>query len=540
MKAHLLDADTTFDPGRDPVAAVAETLADDLGLDAVVHAMAAGDSFLLEVATATLPVGLVDPGRISYRQEVLADCLAHRLVVNELYEVAVAAIEDRKRVWSLLTGNPDSRLRYAIAILQVLLPRLRRLRAIADAEYRRFTAPGWRTLFEMISTELDDDYLRAAEDHLAILRFRSGLLLSAAVDPGLKGGNFRVHPVSPPPRGWRYALRHLWKRPGSLAIVIDPKDHRGYEALTELRHRGINDVANVVAQSADHILNFFANLRFEIAFYLGCCNLYDRLADSGLPVCVPTALASHDDVWHAHGLYDPGLAVRSRGQVVGNDLVSDHTRLLIITGANRGGKSTFLRALGLAQIMMQAGMFVAADEFSARIRPGVSTHYKREEDVTLRAGKLVEELSRMSDLVERLSSGYLLLMNESFSSTNEAEGAEIGYGLVRALLERGVCVAYVTHSFELADRFGQLGQRDVLFLRAGRSDDGQRTFKLFPAAPTQTGYGEDLYRQIFGRDPHLPTARDRAAPDLDPGPPPPNAATRVPTGRAPFGSAGAP
>ena len=403
MRAHLLYADKAFDASGDSLSSGGEVWWGDLGLDAVVHAMAAGDRFLLEVATATLRVGLADPDRIGYRQEILTDCLAQRQTVNQLYAIAVAAIEEKKQIWSLFTQTPDSRLRYAIRILEVLLPRLRRLRTIADAEHGRFTAPGWRRLFEMIKAELDDDYLRAAEDHLATLRFRSGLLLSATADPGLKGGSFRVHQMSQPPRGWWPALRQLWQKPGSLTIVIPPKDHRGYEALTELRHRGVNEVANIVAQSADHILNFFADLRRETAFYLGCCNLYDRLGQAGLPVCVPTALASDDDAWRARTLYDPGLAVRSREQVVGNDLDGDHTSLLIVTGANRGGKSTFLRALGLAQIMMQAGMFVAAEEFTARIRPGVYTHYKREEDVTLRAGKLVEELSRMSDLVEKLS-----------------------------------------------------------------------------------------------------------------------------------------
>ncbi len=242
-----------------------------------------------------------------------------------------------------------------------------------------------------------------------------------------------------------------------------------------------------MAQSADHILNFFADLRRETAFYLGCCHLHDRLGDAGLPVCVPTALASDDDGWQARALYDPGLAVRSREKVVGNDLDGDHTSLLIVTGANRGGKSTFLRALGLAQIMMQAGMFVAAEEFTTRIRPGVYTHYKREEDVTLRAGKLVEELARMSDLVEKLSPGYLLLMNESFSSTNEADGAEIAHGLVRALLEKGVCVAYVTHSFELADRFGRRAERDVLFLRAGRAEQRPENVQTPPGGAHPDG-----------------------------------------------------
>ena len=75
----------------------------------------------------------------------------------------------------------------------------------------------------------------------------------------------------------------------------------------------------------------------------------------------------------------------------------------MITGANQGGNSTLVRALGLAQLMMQSGMFVGADSFRANVCSGVHTHYKREEDLTMEGGKLDEELGRMSQLVDRLT-----------------------------------------------------------------------------------------------------------------------------------------
>ena len=100
----------------------------------------------------------------------------------------------------------------------------------------------------------------------------------------------------------------------------------------------------------------------------------------------------------------------------------------MITGANQGGKSTFLRSLGLAQMMMQGGMFVAAANFNANVCHGVFTHFKREEDRTMKSGKFDEELRRMSDIAARITPGCLLLCNESFASTNEREGSEIRAG----------------------------------------------------------------------------------------------------------------
>ena len=123
---------------------------------------------------------------------------------------------------------------------------------------------------------------------------------------------------------------------------------------------------------------------------------------------------------------------------------------MIITGANQGGKSTFLRSMGLAQLMMQCGMFAPAESFCANVCDGLFTHYRREEDVTMRSGKLDEELSRMNGIVDNVRANSLLLFNESFAATNEREGSEIARQIICALLEKGVKVFFVTHLYEFA------------------------------------------------------------------------------------------
>jgi DNA mismatch repair ATPase MutS len=143
---------------------------------------------------------------------------------------------------------------------------------------------------------------------------------------------------------------------------------------------------------------------------------------------------------------------------------------------------------------------VAAEAFRANVCHALFTHYKREEDATMKSGKLDEELSRMSVLADGVTPGSMVLFNESFSATNEREGAEIATAIVRALLEAGIKVCFVTHSFELAYGFA-VGERNALFLRAEREADGRRTFRLVEGAPLPTSYGEDLYRRIFEETP---------------------------------------
>jgi DNA mismatch repair ATPase MutS len=198
------------------------------------------------------------------------------------------------------------------------------------------------------------------------------------------------------------------------------------------------------------------------------------------------------------GLYDISLALRMKQQVVGNDGNADGKNLVIITGANQGGKSTFLRSIGLAQLMMQAGMFAPAQAFCANVCDGLFTHSKREEDVTMKSGKFDEEMSRMSEIVDHLRPHALVLFNESFAATNEREGSEIARQIVGALLAKRIKVFFVTHLYEFAHGWYVQGRPNALFLRADRQPDGRRTFKLLEGEPLQTSFGKDLYQQIFG------------------------------------------
>jgi DNA mismatch repair ATPase MutS len=235
-------------------------------------------------------------------------------------------------------------------------------------------------------------------------------------------------------------------------------------------------------------------LRAELGFYVGCLNLHERLTAKGEPLCFPAPLPAGRPALSCRGLYDVCLSLGITERVAGNEVAADGKSLVMITGANQGGKSTFLRSVGLAQLMMQSGMFVAAEEFRADVSRVLFTHFKREEDATMESGKLDEELRRMSALADVITPGCIVLCNESFASTNEREGSEIARQIIRALLERGIKVLFVTHMFDLAQGFQRHATDGVLFLRAGR----ERTFRLVEGEPLPTSFGEDVYRRIFG------------------------------------------
>jgi DNA mismatch repair ATPase MutS len=194
-------------------------------------------------------------------------------------------------------------------------------------------------------------------------------------------------------------------------------------------------------------------------------------------------------------------------KVVGNDVNADNKGLVIITGANQGSKSTFLRSVGLAQLMMQAGIFVPAKSFSANVCDGLFTHYKREEDVSMESGKLDEELGRMSDIVDHITPNSILLFNESFAATNEREGSEIARQIVSALLEKRIKMFFVTHLYEFSHSLFEKKITNALFLRAEREAEGKRTYKIVEGEPLETSFGEDSYIKVFGSEESSPNER---------------------------------
>ncbi|KYO65511.1 MutS-related protein [Thermovenabulum gondwanense] len=499
MKVYLMYKDHNFDfqqklPWNEQI------LIQDLELNTLFNAMALGDKFLFEVAKKAVLSGLNSSlDTILYRQDILRDCFKNSFIVRNIYNIAVESIErEKKHYFGIFSKYPEYILDRSIEVLQMFMEMLKKLKTIADEHADKFESEGFTAFFTMLKEELDDEFFDSVQNHLKELKFDEGILISAELGKGNKGINYTLRKPKTKKQSW--IERFFIPKTPIYSFQIHSRDESGARALSELKERGINLVANALAQSNDHILGFFNVLRTELAFYIGCLNLYEQLSQIGEPVCFPLPVASYERKSSFKGLYDVSLALTMKQKIVDNDLNADNKDLVIITGANQGGKSTFLRSIGLAQLMMQCGMFVPAEYFCANICDGLFTHYKRKEDATMKSGKLDEELSRMRDIVEHITPNSIVLFNESFAATNEREGSEIARQIICALLEKGIKIFFVTHLYEFAHSFCEKKMKNVIFLRAERQNDGKRTFKIIEGEPLQTSFGEDLYNRIFGTD----------------------------------------
>lgn len=496
MKAHLMFPDRDFDlEGALPPNH--EVLAQDLELNTLAKAMAGRDEFFFRVAKQAFITGLQnDVETVRYRQAVLQDCLKQQAVVRRIYDLAVEAQTRKQKLWfGAISKSPAGVLSGSVELMKILVDILEKLRGLGRESARLFESAGFRDFFQRIEAELPDDYFEQIKTYLRELDFPEGVLLSAALGEKSQGRDYMLRQTLQPKRGW---LQKLFKDGSAgLSFTIGEKDEVATLALSQLRDRGLNLVANALAQASDHVMSFLWMLRAELAFYLGCVNLHAQYASRKVSVCFPTPAPRKSRQHRGVALLDATLVLTIDQTVVGSDFDGTGKNLVIITGANRGGKSTFLRAIGLAQVMMQSGMFVTAESFTAELCRNVFTHYKREEDATMESGKFDEELKRVSQIMDALTPDCLLLFNESFAATNEREGSEIARQIVSALIERQLKVFFVTHFYEFATSFNGAGSERVLYLRAGRESDGQRTFKLQPGEPLDTSFGSDLYDQIF-------------------------------------------
>jgi DNA mismatch repair ATPase MutS len=484
MKAYLMfrEGDTNTKP---EFSYAPDALESDLELHGILNFMSGGDKTIYNTCEDAMLRPLQSTEAILYRQAALRDAIKNPEAVRRLYAIAAAADQNNKYFMS--ATRLAETFANAVELLKKYTKMLKDLREVADRKLSEFESEGFRKLFEMLRRELTDDFFAGVQEHLDEMRDVDNILVSAKLGPNLMSVDYTL----------RRKEKGFWLK-WNLAPSFSVNAEKGAEELEDIRkrrERAISETTSVMTQSTMFLQGFFNMLRAELAFYAGCLTLIDKMKELGMPICIPTVkpLDSRDRSWR--NLYDVSLALTKSQGVIGNDLDAAGKRLYFVTGANQGGKSTFLRSFGQAQLMAQCGMPVGAESYTAPIRRGVFTHFKREEESWMKSGRLDEELTRMSKIVDHLDRGALVLMNESFSSTNEREGSEIACQITSAMIENDVEVFSVTHLYTYAIAY--INNKETQYLRAQRRDDAERTFKVQPGEPLETAFGEDLYQKIF-------------------------------------------
>lgn len=170
-------------------------------------------------------------------------------------------------------------------------------------------------------------------------------------------------------------------------------------------------------------------------------------------------------------------------------------RVCILTGPNSGGKTVYICAVGIAQIMFQSGFPVFADTAQMKIYNTVTVHFV--EAVSKKVeGRLAGEVSRLRDSLLKLHGKALFLPDETFSGTNAYDALYLAEVLVKHLASVECDAIYIIHIHELSARImqgKQSGDYEGIQLLSAKIDDGKREYQIIP-------YKEEKISSSFARE----------------------------------------
>jgi len=250
---------------------------------------------------------------------------------------------------------------------------------------------------------------------------------------------------------------------------------------------------------------FLLNLMPEFEFLVRGTQLLKLLKAKGYSLVAPEIRPMQERAFAATALYNPCVALKIDEEIVPNDVIFDeNATIYVLTGPNRGGKSVITCAIGLAQVMMQLGMYVPAE--SAKISPvdGIYTHFPTGAEDTIDKGRLGEECARLGEIFDYVTPNSLVLLDESLSSTGSYEASYIAAEVLGGLAHVGCRCLFSTHLHELAADIDNINQRSkesggvmIDTLVAGIEGDGKRSFLICRAKPDGKSYARDI-AQSYG------------------------------------------
>lgn len=228
-------------------------------------------------------------------------------------------------------------------------------------------------------------------------------------------------------------------------------------------------------------------LRFsrEIQFYLSWLNLIRPLREVGLPFTYPKLSNTSEPLYALDG-FDLALAAIARDNIVTNDFVLNAPEhIIVVTGPNQGGKTTFARAFGQIHHLASLGVCVPARDASLSLFDNILTHFPREEDLSTLNGKLQDDLVRLHELLSKATSKSVLIINEIFSSTTLSDALSLGRHMMDSFSALGAPTMIVTFIDELASH----GTNTVSMVSTVNEEDPtERTYRIVRNPPDGLAY----------------------------------------------------
>ena len=288
--------------------------------------------------------------------------------------------------------------------------------------------------------------------------------------------------------------------------------------VTRYTDRVVGHMISGIVKKMRQVLNKYVSITItdmtdlipELMYYIRWAEYIEKLQSRGAVFAKADVVCrgdgSSDDerkyYMKARGVYNMKLAAfdtEESDHIVANDLDFDgEHRVYILTGANRGGKTTITQTIGQLFVMAQGGIYIPGDEFEFAPVDCIYTHFPADEDKTLDLGRLGEECKRFREIFDNACDQSLILLNETFSTTSFEEGYYIAKDSVRAILTKGVRTIYNTHMHKLASDVEEMnGNRTSgkVYSLIVHNEGSQRSYKIEIAPPAGKSYASDIAKK---------------------------------------------
>ena len=285
----------------------------------------------------------------------------------------------------------------------------------------------------------------------------------------------------------------------------DPMSDALKRVVTDILKRTVNNLKGTLNKYVGNSGYTFITLMPEITFYIRFAELIDKIREKGFTLSKAQVLPAEKRLTEAQGLYNIKLAIKAvtdDKDLKAEDIVTNRfefnndARIYILTGPNRGGKTTITQAVGLAYLFAQNGIYVPASAMSLSPADNIFTHFPADENDTVDLGRLGEESKRLAEIFSSATEKSLLLLNESLATTNVSEGLYIAKDVIKAMRYLGVRCIFNTHMHDLARNLDEInnvieGDSKIESMVTG-VENGRRSFKIFIAPPQGVSYAKDI------------------------------------------------